>query len=138
METKRTLIVDKGALRIQTETRHSTTDKNYVGELEDLLFGDKRIDIDEIIYNVSPEDQKELEVTDKELDKIFSPTRTKNMASNKRRVQKRKTKLDTFKYDDTQYIKVENLFVRVFPDNFCETIASSTYYKYQSRLDNEA
>ncbi len=138
MGTKRTLIVEKGALRIQTETRHSTIDKNYVGELEDLFFGDKRIDIDKIIYNVPPEEQKELDATDKELDKIFSPTRTKNITSNKRRVQKRKSKLDTFKYDDTQYIKIKNLFVRVFPDDFSETISSSTYYKYLSRYDNEA
>jgi hypothetical protein len=138
MKTKKTLIIGKDGIKIQTESKQSTTVKHYVGEVQDIFFGDNRPNYDEVRFDMDIEEQKEPDTRDKDLDKMFSPAKTKNTASNKRWVQKRKSKLDTFVYDGTTYIKVENLFIRVFPDDFCETIASSTYYKYLSRLNNEA
>ncbi len=139
METKRTLIIGKDGIKIQTESKQSTTVKKYVGDVQDIFFGDTRLNYDEVRYDIDPKEQKELDETEKDLDKIFTPTTTHTKkTSNKKHIQKRKSMYDTFMYSDTQYIKVKNLFIRVFPDDFCEKIASSTYYKFQSRLDNEA
>jgi len=139
METKKTLIIGKDGIKIQTESKHSTTVKNYVGELDELFFGDNRLNYDEVRYDITPKEQKELDETEKDLDEIFTPAATQTkVTSNKKHIQKRKSKFDTFIYGETQYIKVENMFIRIFPDDFCEKIASSTYYKYQSRYNNEA
>ena len=120
MATKTKLIVGKGTLKIQTESEHSMTEENYYGEVEDLFFGDNRPDIDEIKYITDPREQKELDTLEKEVAEIFTPKKTqKKETSNKRQAQKRKSKFDTFIYGDTQYIKVKNLFIRVFPDDFC-------------------
>ncbi len=139
MTTKTMLIVGKGTLKIQTESEHSMTEENYIGEVQDLFFGDNRLNIDEIKYITEPKEQKELDTLKKDVDKIFIPPKVKkNKTSNKKQVQKRKSIYDTFMNGDTQYIKIKNLFIRIFPDDFCEKIASSTYYKYQSRHDNDA
>ena len=47
--------------------------------------------------------------------------------------QHKKHSMENFIYGHTRYIKVEDLFLRVFPDDICEKIASSTYYKYKGR-----
>jgi hypothetical protein len=138
MGTKKTLIIGKDGIKIQTESKQSTTVEQYVGEAEDIFFGNNRLKYDEVRFNIDPEEQKEHDDIEKDLDKIFSPTRTKSTTSSKRRVQKRKSKFDTFVYSGTKYIKVEDMFIRVFPDDFCEKIASSTYYNYQSRLNDES
>lgn len=72
------------------------------------------------------------------VDEILTPldTSAKRTTVNNKK-QHKKHSMENFIYDHTRYIKLEDLFLRVFPDDICEKIASSTYYKYKGRKINE-
>ncbi len=108
-------------------------------EITFKIDGKDQVSISQNGELVSLKTHDQYDENEKVADETFLSTDTySNKKSMSNKIRQKKLSSEKYMYENIKYIKVDDLFLRVFHDDSCEKIASSTYYKYKARQNNES